>query len=130
MIVDARVYVGRAEPQMAGEPPLELDGYPIEEILGQMERAGVDKSIVIPTHHSDYRKANEEVSELVKTYPEKLIGFGRVNPNCTECAFDTAYEAVKKLNLKGLEVSYFAWKWYDLLLQCHYSDDCLNSMFQ
>lgn len=113
MIVDARVYVGRAELQMAGEPPLELDGHPIEEILSQMERAGVDKSIIIPTHHSDYTKVNEEVSELVKTYPDKLIGFGRVNPNCTECAFDTAYEAVKKLNLKGLEVSYFAWKWYD-----------------
>jgi len=113
MIVDARVHIGKAEPQMAGAPPLEPDGYPIEKILNLMKKAGVDKSVIIPAHRSDYREANKQVAELARAYPDKFIGFGRVNPNCTECAFDTAQEAVEKLGLKGLEVSYFAWKWYD-----------------
>lgn len=113
MIIDARTYVGKAEPQMAGEPPLESDGGSVEKILNLMEKADIDQSVIIPILCSDFKKANEEVARIIKIYPNKFIGFGRVNPNCTECAFDTAREAIEKLGLKGLEVSYFAWKWYD-----------------
>jgi predicted TIM-barrel fold metal-dependent hydrolase len=112
MIIDARTYVGEAEPQIA-DPPLELDGHSPERILSLMEKADIDKSIIIPRHCSDFNKANEKVAKIVETYPDKFIGFGRVNPNCTECAFDAARNAIKNLGLKGLEVSYFAWKWYD-----------------
>lgn len=93
-------------------------GCDISEVFENMEVAGVDKTVIIPAQNWEYSEANREIAKLVEKYPEKLIGFGRVDPNCPDCAYDIAREAVKDLGLKGLEVSGFYWVNYDPAIAC------------
>lgn len=116
MIIDAYVHL-KTSISSCIEVFLE-DGCNIDEVLENMERAGVDKTVIIPAQNWEYGEANREVARFVAKYPDKLIGFGRVDPNCPDCAYDVACEAVKDLDLKGLELSGFYWVNYDPAIAC------------
>ena len=118
-VIDAYTHVGVADPSvLEGFRPIEEKGCSISKILENMEMANVDKTVIIPVHHWEYPEANREIARLVEKYPEKLVGFGRVDPNCPECAYDVAREAVKDLGLRGIEVSGFQWVNYDPAIAC------------
>lgn len=97
---------------MEGNRPIEI-GSKVEDIIGNMDMAGVNKTLILPVSQWKYGDTNREVSLLIRDNPDKLIGFGRVDPNCPECAYSDALVAVKDLGLKGLEVSGFNWVNYD-----------------
>ncbi len=48
----------------------------IEEFLADLDEAGIEKAVVL----SDVRTTPEQVAKFVKQAPERLIGFGYVNP--------------------------------------------------
>ena len=118
-VIDAYTHVGAADSSvLEGFRPVKEKGCGVDKILENMEMAGVDKTVIIPVHRWEYPEANREIARLIKKYPERLIGFGRVDPNCPECAYDVAREAVKDLGLKGIEVSGFQWVNYDPAIAC------------
>jgi predicted TIM-barrel fold metal-dependent hydrolase len=54
-----------------------------EQLLAQMDRAGVARAVVGPVHEhiTVYnREGNDEILAAVRSYPERLIGFATANP--------------------------------------------------
>lgn len=56
------------------------------ELVEQMDRNGVDKALVWlkPPYNKDIAPENKAVYEAMKTYPNRLLGFGWVNPRLGE----------------------------------------------
>ncbi len=53
-----------------------------DELIEQMDRAGVDKALVWlkPPYNKDIAPENRAIYEAVKKYPDRLLGFGWANP--------------------------------------------------
>jgi predicted TIM-barrel fold metal-dependent hydrolase len=73
----------------------ELYGHPqarlvtADELIAEMDRSGVQKSVTFGFGWRDaglLREANDYVIDAVRRYPDRLIGFGIVNPACSEAA--------------------------------------------
>ena len=61
-------------------PQVIFDGMPIEQMIQEMDAAGVDRCVLSAFYHKDVAIAsNEEVAELVKRFPDRFIGSGTVN---------------------------------------------------
>jgi len=75
MIIDADVHIS---PTPEGENSIQ-----IEELLRRMEHASVDKAVtwLQPPYMRQLDKANEYVHKAMKKHPDKILGFGWVNPN-------------------------------------------------
>jgi len=99
MIIDFHAHLGRGDDPPAG--PLQHDLYP-EQVLRQMDEAGVDKTVVFPVTYRDYRAANREIAGYVAAHADRLIGFGRVRDTDDGPAIVT--EAVEELGLKGFKI--------------------------
>jgi len=81
-------------------------GKRLEANIADMDAAGVDKSVIVAIDAetiSHYKVSNEEVSEAVKRYPDRLIGFASVDPHKGKLALDELDYAINKLGLKGLK---------------------------
>jgi len=78
-VLDAHTHLGRRSVPL-GHGVASFLG---EDILRNMEGAGVDRAVVFPlgSPTGDYTSQNEIIAEEVAKYPEQLIGFCRVNPN-------------------------------------------------
>ncbi|MDE7229140.1 MAG: amidohydrolase family protein [Oscillospiraceae bacterium] len=66
--------------------------------------AGVDRFIVqsVATVPSQVRAINDFISESVRKYPDKLIGFGALHPDFDDIAGET--ERIISLGLKGIKI--------------------------
>lgn len=66
--------------------------------------AGVDRFIVqsVATVPSQVRAVNGFISESVRKYPDKLIGFGALHPDFDDIAGET--ERIISLGLKGIKI--------------------------
>jgi predicted TIM-barrel fold metal-dependent hydrolase len=77
--------------ELYGDPEARL--ITADELIAEMDRSGVQKSVTFGFGWRDpglLREANDYIIEAVHCYPDRLIGFGIVNPACPE-------EAVKEL---------------------------------
>lgn len=81
-----------------------------QDIIEMLEEAKIDKIVLMPTSWlgdpnltADYSKANEMIHELVNRLPDRIIGFGRLNPLNGKAALDVLDKAIK-LGLKGLKL--------------------------
>ena len=89
----------------------------IEERLTDMDRMGVDIQAVCPAPYhyfyfteADYgaslaREVNEGIANLVAGHPDRFVGLGSVPLQNAELAVQELEYAVKKLGLKGVEIS-------------------------
>lgn len=78
VIYDAHVHFG---PSTQWVPYIDPE-VSIEDVLNEMEKHSIQKSIVFPNPHvgDRYRELNDLVNEVSKKYASQLIGFGRVDP--------------------------------------------------
>jgi hypothetical protein len=53
---------------------------PLDAYLRRARAAGIQRTVVVPPFHSDYRTANAHLASLVARFPERLIGFAAVHP--------------------------------------------------
>lgn len=74
-----------------------------ENILLQMQEAGIDKTVLFACYSPILYSSNEFVEKICKKYPEKFIGFASVNPKGVN-APETLEDAVKNLGLRGLKL--------------------------
>jgi predicted TIM-barrel fold metal-dependent hydrolase len=78
---------------------------PPETIIRLMDEAGVDKSIIMTYGDApDAEGALEYIAEAVEKYPERLIGYARMNPRRGERAHDLFRKAMEEYGFKGLKL--------------------------
>ncbi len=53
---------------------------PLDTYLRRARATGIQRTVVVPPFHSDYRRANAHLAGLVARYPDRLIGFAAVHP--------------------------------------------------
>lgn len=76
----------------------------VEELIAAMDLAGVDRAVAFGFGWRDMdlcRRDNDYVVEAVERYPERLVGFGIVNPACGEEAV-REIERCAALGLRGI----------------------------
>ena len=80
MIIDADCHISSQE----------FDSLAItaDELIEQMDQAGVDKAIIWlkPPYDRDIAPENKAVYEATKKYPDRLLGFGWANPRLGKAA--------------------------------------------
>ncbi|HLZ97696.1 MAG TPA: amidohydrolase family protein [Steroidobacteraceae bacterium] len=85
--------------------------------LADMDRMGVDLQVISPSpgqyyYWADYalaremvRNQNEEIADVCRQHPRRLLGLGNVALQHPELAVEQLEYAVKELGLKGVEIS-------------------------
>ena len=95
MIIDGLTLVGSS-----------INGYRlgVEELLASMNSNGIDKGVIAPVQPKTYRlePQNDAVAVSQMRYPDRLIGFCRVDPRQGEDAITELRRCVLRLGLKGL----------------------------
>jgi predicted TIM-barrel fold metal-dependent hydrolase len=76
MIIDAHCHAGRGDRLTA---PWNTNA-PLAAYLRRARAAGIDKTVVVPAFHSNYRVANAELARIVSRSRGRLIGFVMVHP--------------------------------------------------
>jgi predicted TIM-barrel fold metal-dependent hydrolase len=83
-----------------------INGYRLgaEELLISMDLNGIDKSVIMPVQPMTYRlePQNEAIAVTQMRYPDRFIGFCRVDPRQGEDAVTELRRCVLQLGLKGL----------------------------
>ena len=82
----------------------EIKTFGLEEIIADMDQAGVDKAVIVAIDAETvyrYKVSNELVSEAVKRFPDRFIGFAGVDPHKGALAVDELVRGVKELGLVG-----------------------------
>lgn len=97
MIIDSHTHVDEVEAWGWMDPP--------ELILSLMVEAGIDRAVIMT--YRDAVRPNDPatlyVHQAVCRYPDKLIGYVRINPNSPE-AQDALDQAMVDFKLKGLKL--------------------------
>ncbi len=87
-------------------PQVIFDGMSIEQMLQEMDEAGVERCVLSSFYHQDLAVvSNEEVAELVARYPDRFVGSGTVNP--LRKPMDVAREVerlVQELGLRAIRL--------------------------
>lgn len=85
--------------------------YFVEELLADMEVNHIDKRVVSALHGVNIREQNNFIANLVKSYPEKLIGCAVINPKEYDCIDEmkrvSSMGYFKAIELDSLEHSYY-----------------------
>ena len=76
------------------------DEHTVESMLGLMDEAGVDRAVVCSLGQMI---DNEFIARLTKKYPDRLIGFGQVNPRHTDAVKDM-HGLANEGELRGLKM--------------------------
>ncbi len=98
MIVDFHTHVDEAELYGWMDPPEKL--VPLLDDAG-IERAAVMTYVDLPGSNP---AALEYVAEAVSRYPDRLIGFARLNPNWRDAAMRALERAVGALGFRGVKL--------------------------
>jgi predicted TIM-barrel fold metal-dependent hydrolase len=76
----------------------------MEQLLAEMDAAGVDSGVVMGRYSELYGSvSNQDVAEIVRTWPGRFIGIGSVDPSSRERAIAQIQEAMG-LGLKGINL--------------------------
>jgi predicted TIM-barrel fold metal-dependent hydrolase len=98
-IVDACAQIG------SGDRPGDVleSGVTVQQVLANMDAAGVQRSIIYSTTWTNYRQANAEVQQAVRKHPDRFFGFARVNPTVPD-AEATLKDALMKNGFRGIRL--------------------------
>jgi predicted TIM-barrel fold metal-dependent hydrolase len=99
MIVDADCHIS---------PVREGNNITAEELLGRMDKAGVDKALVwlVPPYEREIDESNAYVYEAAKAHPDRLLGFGWADPRLgVEKAKDMVRKCVDEYDFFGVKLN-------------------------
>ena len=101
MIIDCHCHAGKGD-RMTAPWNTVAD---IEPYLRRARAAGIDKTVVVATFHTNYDKANADVARIIARHPGRLIGF--VFVHATRDAgriFRMVAQAVGKWRFRGIKI--------------------------
>jgi predicted TIM-barrel fold metal-dependent hydrolase len=100
VIVDAHCHAGKGD-GLTG--PWDTNA-PLGAYLRRAATAGITRSVLFAAFCSDYGPANEHVSRLVRSRPERLLGFMVVHPEADRGRVaQVVGDAVVRLGLRGIK---------------------------
>lgn len=77
----------------------------LKEFLRWSEEAGIDRTVLFPAFHSDYRSANRDVARIVKQRPDRFFGFAFVHAELDRGRVrELVREAVEEHGFVGIKV--------------------------
>ncbi|MCC8180400.1 MAG: amidohydrolase family protein [Planctomycetes bacterium] len=95
MIIDSHTYVGDS-----------LLGYTLQpdELIRAMDKRGICAAVACPMKGLDpyYFEPNRYIARIQEQYPDRIIGFARVNPHLKSAAEASLETAFDRLGLRGL----------------------------
>ena len=84
--------------------------YKVNELLLDMEENGIDKRVVSTFYGKNISLANDEIIDIVRMYPEKLIGCAVINPKLDDSVEEmkriARYSEIKVVEFNSLEHGY------------------------
>lgn len=102
MIVDAHCHAGTGGNRMTG--PWDTSA-PLDRYLRRADQAGIERSVLIPVFHDDYRKANREVGGIAARRRDRFWAFCMVHPVSDRGRIgDLVREAVERFGARGIKV--------------------------
>jgi predicted TIM-barrel fold metal-dependent hydrolase len=79
-----------------------------EEIIKKMAGAGVDRAVIFPFNEVNpgvsFSGANDFISTAVDQYPDRLIGFARLDPHAGDHAISELERSVQDLHFRGVKL--------------------------
>lgn len=63
----------------------------VQELLQDMDRFHIDRRVISDMRYDDVQGGNQRIAELVKEYPERLIGCAVLNPALSTILEDTRH---------------------------------------
>lgn len=83
-----------------------INGYrlSVEELLVSMDSNGIDRSVIAPVQPESYRwgTQNDAIARSQERFPDRLIGFCRLDPRQREGAVTELRRCILRLGLRGL----------------------------
>jgi len=110
MIIDSHTHIEGLPGCSWQDPP--------EMILGLIDEAGIDSAIVMtycdaPGDFGDYHPL-DYVEDACKRYPDKLLGYARLDPTAGDVACDLLREAITQRGFWGLKLHPYGYRtWPD-----------------
>ena len=103
-ICDAHVHLGKSGPW---QPYMNPSIY-IEELVPLLNRYNVERAVVFPNPNvgDKYPEMNDYIAKCVEKHPERLVGFGRVDPRRRD-ATKELIRMKRTLGLTGLKLHPF-----------------------
>jgi len=91
------------------EPDLILNGTH-ERLVEKMDEAGIDKTVIVSLDYEylfrgdvNYKEYNDRLAEMVNDYPDRLIGFGGIDPRRGKAAIKELERCIEELGFKGVK---------------------------
>jgi len=104
MIIDFHCHAGKGDVMTV---PWNTDA-PLGAYLRRARVAGINKTVVVAPLHTNYQQANNQVAQLVRRYPDRLIGFAFVHAKRDAGRiFQMVEYAVKRWGFCGIKVHGF-----------------------
>ncbi|WP_263351070.1 amidohydrolase family protein [Acidicapsa acidisoli] len=101
MIIDCHCHAGKGDRMTA---PWNTEAA-IEPYLRRARAAGIAKTVVVATFHSDYAKANADVARIIARYPDRLIGFVFVHASRDAGRiFSMVAHALHRWHFRGIKI--------------------------
>lgn len=101
MIIDFHCHAGQGDQLTA---PWNTDA-PLGAYLRRARAAGIGRTVVLPAFHSDYRRANRALGQIVRASHGKLVGFAMVHARRDAGRIDALLdEATNEHGLCGVKV--------------------------
>lgn len=100
MIVDCHCHAGKGD-GLTG--PWDTDA-PLGRYLERAAAAGIERTVIFPPFHTDYRGANRAVARLVRANPGRLYGFAFVHPARDRGRVRALVAEAVGMGLRGLKV--------------------------
>lgn len=105
-VIDAHSHMGERQ-QLAIHQIPPIMKFLAEDMIRSMDEARVDRLVTFAIgmgKPSDYRETNQYIAQAMKRYPDRIIGFMRLNPaDGPKHTLEVLEEGVK-LGLKGIKI--------------------------
>lgn len=115
MIIDAHTHFG---PSLMSDRPMApvAPASTVEQFIELLDGAGIDRAVVLAPPwrggpdgsdfiDPNYERANAAIAEGVKTFPDRLIGFARVNPKFGTQAVREIDRCLDEYGFRGLHLN-------------------------
>jgi hypothetical protein len=77
-----------------------------EDLLDSMNRIGIRRACVssLLALHVDYRRGNDQMAEIVRRYPDRILGYAVINPNYPEAIERELTRGLDTLGLGAVKI--------------------------
>lgn len=98
MIIDSHTHVDESPVLGWSDPP--------EAIVGLLDEAEISRAVIMTYRDAPNpeEKVLEYVAKAVQKYPDRLIGYARMNPRYGDAAVDLFDRAIREYKMRGLKL--------------------------